>query len=530
MARQLAEVPGATTVRRQRFSVVTPAGRIVTENVYVALPARSGSSAPPALVISAPRDTPPGVRGGESGSAVLVQLARSLGTVARNRPVLVVSTGASTQGNAGARWFTSRFSGTPITAAVSLDDPAGVPGGIHLWDDGQDGRRAIALAAAAAQAAGRADAPVAPEPGPFPQMAGMALPQTSGDQAAYIALGLPSISLASRPQGPAVGGNLATEDALGDAGRTAETLVASLDLVDSVAAPAAGVIINGRELRPVMSRIVILLLALPILVAALDLAVRLRRAGVRLLPFAAAILWRFVPVIVALLVAHLLATAGMLAGSSGGWPPLPDEVPFDLAAIVAIVLSIGAGVLAWLLVRHRATRRDAEVASRAGAGVIALGVVCLLLWLASPFALLIALPAAHAALVATRSTRPWQVIGLALVAAVPAVLLVWWASGRIDRGIPYSVWYLLETTVSGARGIIGPVLAAAILVAVWSLGSLVMSRVRRGLVAAGPYRPVPTEDERLARRGRRPLPSFGRRRRDARAAEREREPVGGGGA
>jgi hypothetical protein len=197
-------------------------------------------------------------------------------------------------------------------------------------------------------------------------MAGMALPQTSGDQAAYIALGLPSISLASRPQGPAVGGNLATEDALGDAGRTAETLVASLDLVDSVAAPAAGVIINGRELRPVMSRIVILLLALPILVAALDLAVRLRRAGVRLLPFAAAILWRFVPVIVALLVAHLLATAGMLAGSSGGWPPLPDEVPFDLAAIVAIVLSIGAGVLAWLLVRHRATRRDAEVASRAG--------------------------------------------------------------------------------------------------------------------------------------------------------------------
>jgi hypothetical protein len=190
----------------------------------------------------------------------------------------------------------------------------------------------------------------------------------------------------------------------------------------------------------------------------------------------------------------------MLAGSSGGWPPLPDEVPFDLAAIVAIVLSIGAGVLAWLLVRHRATRRDAEVASRAGAGVIALGVVCLLLWLASPFALLIALPAAHAALVATRSTRPWQVIGLALVAAVPAVLLVWWASGRIDRGIPYSVWYLLETTVSGARGIIGPVLAAAILVAVWSLGSLVMSRVRRGLVAAGPYRPVPTEDDDRSRR------------------------------
>jgi len=55
------------------------------------------------------------------------------------------------------------------------------------------------------------------------------------------------------------------------------------------------------------------------------------------------------------------------------------------------------------------------------------------------------------------------------------------------------------------------VLAAAVLVTVWSLGSLVMSRVRRGLVAAGPYRPVPTDDERMARRGRRPMPSFARR-------------------
>lgn len=521
MADRLGEVPGATAVRRQRFSVLTPAGRVVSQNVYVALPARSGAAAPSTLVISAPRDTPPGVRGAESGSAVLVQLARSLGTVARNRPVLIVSTGASTLGNAGARWFASRFSQSPIEAAISLDDPAGIPNGLHVWDDGQDGRRAIPLAAAAGQAAARADAPLVPGPGPFPQMAGMAVPQTSGDQAAYIALGIPSVSLASRPERPVAGGNLATEDALGDAGRTAETLVSSLDLVDSMSQPAAGLIINGRELRPVMSRVVILLLALPILVAALDLAVRLRRAGVRLLPFIVALLWRLLPVVAAVLVGHLLSTAGMLAGPAGGWPPLADQVPFDLPAVVAIVLSVGAAVLTWLAVRHRATRRDAEVASRAATGVIALGAVCLLLWLANPFALLIALPAAHAALVATRAKRPWQVMGLALIAAAPAALLVWWASGRIDRGWPYSAWYLIETTVSGARGITGPVLACAVLVAVWSLGSLVMSRVRRGLVAAGPYRPVPTEDERLARRGRRPMSSLGRRGRRDDAAQRE---------
>ena len=283
------------------------------------------------------------------------------------------------------------------------------------------------------------------------------------------------------------------------------------DQADALPAPAAGLVINGRELRPIMSRIVILLLALPILVAAVDLAVRLRRAGVRLVPFIAALLWRLLPVVVALLVGHLLATAGMTAGVAGGWPPLADYAPFDLPAVVAMLLSVGAAVLTWVFVRNRAMRRDAEVASRAATGVIALGAVCLLLWIASPFALLIALPAAHCALVATRATRPWQVVGLGLVAAVPAVLLTWWLAGRIDRGIPYSAWYLLETTVAGGRGIIGPVLAAAVLVTVWSLGSLVMSRVRRGLVAAGPYRPVPTDDERMARRGRRPMPSFARR-------------------
>ena len=282
MAEQMKAVPGATPVRRQRFSVMTPGGRVVTENVFVALPARSGSSTQGALIISAPRDTPPGVRGGESGSAVLLQLARSLGTVARNRPVFVVSTGASTQGNAGARWFASRFSATPISAALSLDDPAGTTDGIHVWDDAQDGRRSIPMAAAAEQAAQRADAPLAGYPGPFPQMAGMAVPQTSGDQSAYIAAGIPSASLAARPQTPLMSNvALAKEDSLGDAGRTAETLVASLDQADALPGPAAGVVINGRELRPIMSRIVILLLALPILVASIDLAVRLRRAGKR---------------------------------------------------------------------------------------------------------------------------------------------------------------------------------------------------------------------------------------------------------
>ena len=90
------QVPGATAVRRQVFAVTTARGRISTQNVYISLPSRSTASRH-AVIISSPRDTPPGVRGAESGSAVLVQLARALGTVARERPVIVVSNdGANT--------------------------------------------------------------------------------------------------------------------------------------------------------------------------------------------------------------------------------------------------------------------------------------------------------------------------------------------------------------------------------------------------------------------------------------------------
>mgnify|MGYP006277272361 CR=1 FL=1 len=512
VATHLEQVPGATAVHRQVFAVSTPGGRVTTQNVYVSLPARTGASSRRAIIISAPRDTPPGVRGGESGSAVLVQLARALGTVARERPVLVVSTGASTLGNAGARWFMERFDQVPVEGALSLDDPAGDPTALHIWDDGQDGRRALGLGAAAAQAAGRAQAAVADGPGPFAQIAMMGVPQTSGDQAAYITAGVPSVSLAARPETPMTGGNLATEAALGTAGRTAETLLSSLDLVDRVPRPSAGLMIGGRELTSAMSRLVILLLALPILVAALDLVVRLRRAGVRLVAFMAALGWRLLPVVVGMLVAHLLATAGMMASAAGGWPPLAVDVPLDLPAIVAMLLSVGAGALTWLAVRERATRRDAEVASRAAAGIIALGGVCVLLWIVNPFALVLALPPAHAALVATRARRTWQVVALGLVAIAPLVLLWAWMSGRIDRGIPMSAWYLLETTLAGGRGLLVPVLAAAVLVPCWSLAALVVRRTRRGLMAAGPYNPSISDDERMARRGRRRETTGGRSR------------------
>jgi hypothetical protein len=104
-------------------------------------------------------------------------------------------------------------------------------------------------------------------------------------------------------------------------------------------------------------------------------------------------------------------------------------------------------------------------------------------WLVTPFSLVLALPAAHAGLVATAARRRWQVSALALVAAAPLILVCWSLSSRLDRNPFFAGWYLLDSMVNGSRGAVGPVLAALVLGCVWALGGLVAFRAQKGLVA-----------------------------------------------
>jgi hypothetical protein len=108
--------------------------------------------------------------------------------------------------------------------------------------------------------------------------------------------------------------------------------------------------------------------------------------------------------------------------------------------------------------------------------------------------LVLALPAAHAALVATVVPRRVHVAGLAAIAALPLVGLVASVGGQIDRGPVQATWYLLATAASGARGVGGIALGVAICACVWSLVALVALRASKGLVgggtlATGPVRP-----------------------------------------
>jgi hypothetical protein len=495
----LAQVPGARTARGgsrvqvQEFSARADGATYRLRNVYLALPASGEGALERGVLVVAPRDTPPGVSGGASSSAVMIELARLAGTMAHHRPLLFVSSDGSTLGNAGIRWFLSRFSDVPLAAAVVLDAPGEARGSrIDLWEMGRDGRQASGLAHFAADAVERVGGRPVLQEEIARQVMGMAVPQTFGEQGPIVASGLPAVTLSARRESPlperppfVAARQRPTPDRLTLVGNAAQGLLGSMDAADTLPAPDRSLVLAGRVLRPTIARIALLLLALPLLVAAADALARVGRGRVSLVPGLRSLWWRGVPLATALVAAWLLVQAGVLPGTAAGTTPLPDAVPFDAVSAAGGLGAVAAGVLVWLLLARRLSRADVTPPAQATAALVALAALVVVVWLWSPFALAVALPAAHAALVATVVPRRWQVALLAVVAVIPAIVLAVSVGGVLDRNPLYAIWYLLETSASGARGLGGPVAAVAVAVAVWALGAMVVFRARKGLVPAG---------------------------------------------
>jgi len=494
MEEQLGGIPGAGggeagagRVKRQEFVARQDRALVPLTNVYLAVPGSTGTGDRDGILVVAPRDTPPGVRAGATASALLVEMARLSATSSHRRPLLFVSTSGSTVGNSGMRWFLSRFSDFRIGAVVVLDATADAEGReVHIWSRGRDGRQALGLEAVARTALERDGLEPVPHEGLWTQLARMAVPSSFGDHAPAVAQGIPAITIAGRPDGPPRFAELPDEERIALVGEAAMGLLGTLDRMDEIPAPSRGLLLADRELSADVLRIVILLLALPLIVAAVDALARLRRAGVRLRPGMRALMWRAVPLGAAMTVLHLLGVAGLLPQASAGAPPLPADVPLTARGGLALGVTALVGVGTWLLTRSRAKRVGAAPAAEAAAGLIALAAICAVSWLVRPSALLLLLPAAHAVLVATAVPRRWQVAACAAAAVLPVVGLVSVMGAQLDRDPLFGAWYLLATTAQGSRGVLGPALGIALLACIWSMAALVVLRARKGLVAARP--------------------------------------------
>lgn len=488
-------------VQTQEFVVHRGARTYDLRNVYAALPPSPRQSKRGVILIVAARDTPPGVTGGGSATAALVELARAASVRTRRRPMIFLSTDGSTLGNAGMRWFLRQNSRLPFVGAVVLDAP-GETGGetVNLWASGRTDRQSLEVARLAALAVERTGGHADATPPPLRQALRLAVPQAFGDQAPLIDAGIPAVTLAGREESPLTSTGAPTEPRLALVGRSAESFVATMEAADVIPGPDSGMGLAGRRLRPVVGRIALLLLALPVLVMGVDAFARSRRARLRLGRGLRAVLWRGFPALVALLLAYLVSLGSLVPEPAAGVPPLPGFVPLDGPAAAGLVAAAVGAFLAWLAAHRRLHRTGALPPEEATAALVAMAVLLVLLWMRQPYALLLALPAAHAALLAGLARRGWQVGVAASVALLPLVVLCLSLTGPVDGTALEAAWYLFVTSVDGARGWMGPLIALLIAVCVWSIGGLVAFRARKGLVTGAEIDPAPV----LRRPGVRP--------------------------
>jgi hypothetical protein len=465
--------------------------RIPLKNVFFTLPARAPTKSQRNIVIVAPRDAPRGVTAGTTSSAILVELARTASRTSYRHTIIFLSVDGGTIGNAGTRWYLRSVDRTRIAGVIVLDAPGEGDGRVvRLWSSGA-GRQALAIRQLADQAVRNAGFEPSALPSLREQLLRLAVPETRGEQRAAIDLGVPAVTLADREESPLPAGPVTIQrERIGGAGRAALWLVNLLDVRERANVPDAALAYAGKILRPAVGRLALLLLALPLLVMALDAAARVRRGRIRVSAGLRAVAWRFVTPLVVLFLAHLLSMWGIFRGPDIGRPPKVVDLHLDGQAWLGILLLLLMSAVVWLGVRPRVLAAGASPSAEAAGALIWLALLTLLAWWVAPFSLVLILPAAHAALAATVVPRQWQIGALAVLALAGPIAIVLMTAADIDRSPLFAVWYLCQTAVSGARGLAGPVLGAAVGVCVVSLSTLVAFRARKGLVAGRASRAV----------------------------------------
>ncbi len=488
MHERMTELPtnGRRVATQQAYVRVDGVPTPIT-NVLYTVPAAAPTKSARNILVVAPRDAPRQVAGNADDSAVLVELARVAAQAQYHHTIVFLSVDGDTVGNAGLRWYLRTVDTTRIAGVVVLDGVGGDDSTeVHLWSGGAH-RQALALRQVAEQAVRDAGGVPSAPPSLPAQLIAMAVPETRGAQRAAIDQRVPAVTLSSRVEAPLAAGMRApaSSERLRLVGMAALNLIGRLDVRERARTPDASFLYAGRILRPAVARMALLLLALPLFVMALDAVARIRRARVRVSTGLRAVGWKCVPPLAALVVGHLLALAGVLVAPVVGRPPLPADMPFTLRdglVLLLIVLTVAAVSIA---VRGRIHAAGANPPAEAAAALLWLSVIVLFAWWWSPFSLVLILPAAHAALAATVVPRRWQLVALAAVALAAPVAVVSAVSRAIDRDVWFTLWYILQTSISGARGLLGPVLAVLVGVCVVSLGTLVLFRARKGLVGRG---------------------------------------------
>ncbi|MFL5953004.1 MAG: M28 family metallopeptidase [Gaiellaceae bacterium] len=507
-------------------------GRATLRNVWAVAAGASSD----AIVVLAHRDDTgigPGANDDASGTAALVELARTYAQTSAGAPVpsahtiVFLSTDGGSFGGLGAARFIER-SPFHITAAINLDAIAGSgPPRLVIAGDVPRSPAAMLLQTAARRVVEQTGS--APRrPSLLGQLVDLGFPFTLYEQGPFVAHGIPSLTLTTagdRPPDAFTDRPEALDGTrLGQLGRATQQLIGSLDQgPDPAQSTTSYVWLGDRIVRGWAIELALVGLLVPFFVGVVDLYAHCRRRRIPLVPAARSLRSRLSFWLFAGVAFYAFRLFGAWPGG-GARPPNP-AVPAVGDWPVLALLGFGTVLLlAWIVTRQRLVPRRAVGSDERLAGetaaLLALAVVALLVLATNPFALIFFLPAMHLWLwlPQVRSGQPSaRIVVLAAGLAGPA-LLFWSFGGRYGLGFD-TPWYLAELAAVGYVH----VPAVAISLASAACAAQLVT------VASGRYAPYPDREERPSRG---PLREFVRRivltvRARRRVTEERRRAFGG---
>jgi hypothetical protein len=420
------------------------------------------------IVLVAARDAAvvPEASGSASDTAALLELARVFEGRPTRKTLVLASVDGSNLGEVGTSQLLARLPAPELVDGVLVLSDLGSPErrGPFLQTWSNDARRTnLGLQRTVAESI-RQELDFDPGgSGTLGQLARLSFPLGIGPQGVLIEEGYDAVRISGSGELPPEGDgpvDSIDEDTLGTLGRATLRTVTALD---QGARPAHGPESYLTAVSQVMPGWVMSLLAgtllLPVLVAAVDAFARARRRRIDVLPWMRWLGSWVAPFLAAFALAELLA----LTGATPSPPPSPvppDVLPVDGPALGVLGGVAAAMALALLLGRFLAARPDRELLHPEGAGpavatALVLAVASLLLWLANPYAGLLAVPAAHLwLLVLLAAHKPKRRVRalLLLLGALPALLVTLYYLFALQVDPLAGAWYLLLLVTGHAVG------------------------------------------------------------------------------
>ncbi|MEX1358490.1 MAG: hypothetical protein WD981_07695, partial [Gaiellaceae bacterium] len=315
--------------------------------------------------------------------------------------------------------------------------------------------------------------------------------------APFVARGIPAITLTTageRPPSAFEDSRIPSRKQLEEVGRSAQSLLSSLDEGLQLSAGSRPYLYFGPRIVAGWAVALVLIgMLVPYLAATVDLFARLRRRRIPLAPALRSYRSRL---------AFWLFVGGLFAVFAlfGAWPsgaarPLgPESDPARNWPIAALGALAALAALAWLVPRERllprrAPRAEEELAGYT-AGLLALGVLSLVVVATNPFGLLFLLPSLHfwLWLPHIRDRTAWIRIPVLLGGLAGPALLFGSFAARLELGAG-AFWYV-TTLVS--VGYVEPLTVVAVLAWAAAAAQLAALTVHR-------YGPYPSAAERRPR-------------------------------